>query len=274
MAFSKVIKKIFKTVFYFPGTMGRKYGSLRHQNEVILVYTMGKVGSSSVYEALKKSLPGTDIYHIHFLSDKWLKEKLPAMDPYYHVNIRAGSSVRDYLRLHPGKKILIVTLVREPVMREVSNLFENWRPKYEDISTIPVEQLSREINESSFDYVLNWFDDEFREYLGFDIYQTSFAKEKGYQVYDYNNMKLLCIKLERLNEVCSPAFEEFMQTKIQLLRENQSEFKKGSAQYLKMKNTFTMGDSKLSAIYNSKFVRHFYSEEEIKKFMNKWLGGP
>jgi hypothetical protein len=231
---------------------------------------MGKVGSSSVYQSLKEALPHSDIHHVHFLSDKWLKEKLPVMDPYYHVNITTGNYVREHLRLNPKKNILVITLVREPVMREVSNLFENWKPKYENISTISIEQLSRELREGSFEYALNWFDGEFKEYLGFDIYQTPFSKEKGYQIYEHNNIKLLCIKLEELNEVCSGAFEQFMNVKIRLSRENQSELKKVSEQYLKMKNVFKMDRAKLSSIYNSKFVKHFYSEEEISKFMLKW----
>ena len=232
---------------------------------------MGKVGSSSVYQALKNVMPGADIHHVHFLSDKWLNEKLPAMHSLFHKNISAGNNIRKYIRLNPQKKIMIITLVREPIIREISNLFENWKVNYSDINKIPMDVLWKEISNDTFEFPLNWFDDDFKEYLGFDIYNTPFQMEKGFQIYCNGNFKILCIKLEKLNDVCSEAFQEFMRVNIHLSRENQSEKKKGSEQYLIMKNTFKMSKEKLTQIYGSKFVKHFYSEKEIEKLFNKWV---
>ncbi len=35
----------------------------------ILIYTMGKVGSMTVYQSLKEAKLGNPVYHIHFLTD-------------------------------------------------------------------------------------------------------------------------------------------------------------------------------------------------------------
>jgi len=49
----------------------------RYRNQIFLVYTMGKVGYSIVYESLKQILPYNNIIHIHFLSEFMLQEELP-----------------------------------------------------------------------------------------------------------------------------------------------------------------------------------------------------
>ena len=95
----------------------------------IVVYQMGKVGSTTVYYSLKKQLPLTPVFHVHCLSENTLKEQEKS---YYKI----GKTPRDVKHLRQGKFLneqlnkfaninwKIVTLVREPIIREISIFFQ------------------------------------------------------------------------------------------------------------------------------------------------------
>ena len=168
---------------------------------IIIVYTMGKVGSRTVYEALKKEKPDGDIFHIHFLSDNWLKEILPKRHVNFHLNIKKGNDVLAHLQKQSNKRIKIITLVRDPIMRSISDLFENWKHLYDDIEKVDVKELESHIQHGYHGFPVEWFNTEFNEYIGFEIYNLPFKQERGYEIYHLNDFDILCIKLERLNEV-------------------------------------------------------------------------
>jgi len=239
-------------------------------NTIILIYSMGKVGSTSIYFSLKKKLPVTDIFHVHFLSDYWLNEKLPRMNKYFHGNINHGKEILSHIRKNPGKRIKIITLVREPISRDVSDFFQNWKSEYKNIEGIKTEQILQAIEENKHEYTLNWFDTEFKNYLGFDVYKIPFDTEKGYKIYNLPNIDILCLKLEEINKTGHKALNEFLGIQLSLLNKNTSLEKKGKELYLEVKKKYKASKSKLHELYSSNYVRHFYTEEEINTFKEKW----
>jgi len=231
---------------------------------------MGKVGSTSIYTELKKKLPFADIFHVHFLSEYWLRKKLPALDKYFHSNIDLGNEIINQINKNPYKRIKIITLVREPIIRDISDLFENWRSVYENIDQIDIQTLHKRIDESTHEYTLTWFDTEFKNYTGFNIYEMPFNKEKGYEIYRLENADILCLKLEALREVGSKAIKEFLGVSVEISNRNLSADKQGKNLYMEIKRNYKASESKLSVVYNSLYMKHFYTEQEIKELINKW----
>ena len=265
-SFKASIKKIFHIlVFNF---YKLKYSS--QKGNLILVYSMGKVGSTSIYTELKKKLPFADIFHVHFLSEYWLRKKLPALDKYFHSNIDLGNEIINQINKNPYKRIKIITLVREPIIRDISDLFENWRSVYENIDQIDIQTLHKRIDESTHEYTLTWFDTEFKNYTGFNIYEMPFNKEKGYEIYRLENADILCLKLEALREVGSKAIKEFLGVSVEISNRNLSADKQGKNLYMEIKRNYKASESKLSVVYNSLYMKHFYTEQEIKELINKW----
>jgi len=252
----------------------RPYYKLRdwsYGNEIILVYSMGKVGSSTLYHTLAKRLPTIDIFHAHFLSDYWLKEILPSIDGAFYPNIEKGLKIREYLNLKPNKKIKIITLVREPISREVSDIFQNFMTFTQDIESTSYKQVISELDSKDYSYVLNWFDSEMKNFLGFDIYAFPFNKEAGYQVYNHNGIEILCLKLEKLNHAGVEALKRFLSFKnLIVYNSNISQLKKGNALYNKVKKEYKIKKEKAEDLYNSKYVNHFYSGAEIEIFKKRW----
>jgi len=265
---NKAIKKIKQVLSKSFKRVGRLFN---RDNNIYLIYTMGKVGSSTIYNSLRKEKPFADIFHVHFLSKNWLENKLPKAHKNFHYNIKAGYDILNFIKTHPGKRIKVVTLVREPVMRAISDLFQNWRSLYDDIEKIEQEELRRHIEGLDHQYVLNWFDTEFYEYLKIDLYSLPFDKKKGYEIYRFDNLDILCIKLESLNAIETKVFTEFLGIKSNLVNTNLSINKKGSGQYSYLKRSVKLGKEKLDGLYNSKLVKHFYTPEEVDGFVKKWL---
>lgn len=250
----------------------RLKAKLANDKNIYIIYSMGKVGSSTVFESLKSKKPFSDIFHVHFLSSNSLENLIPQLPEEFHHNIEIGRKILSFIKQRPNARIKIITLTREPIMRAISDLFENWKHLYNDIEQVPKSDLKTHIESQQHDYVLEWFDTEFKEYLDFDIYANSFDKERGYGIYRHKNCDILCIKLERLSEVASSAFKDFLGEDISLSTSNSSEFKGGKDSYAFLKANVSISEDRLVKLYNSKYMRHFYTEEEIHQFTCRWSG--
>lgn len=256
-----------------------KFGSkciarVRHflsgDKNIYLIYSMGKVGSDSIYRMLREAKPYCPVFHVHFLSKYWLNERLPAMPESFLHNITTGNKILTYIKQNPGRRIKVITLVREPVMRDISDLFENWSHLYDDIEKIKQEELKERIENLDHSYTTTWFDSEFYEHLGVNIFDLPFSPQKGYEIYNLDKFDLLCMRLESLNTIADKAFGDFMKISPKLLTTNSSMNKKGSNQYVYVKNNVRIPRDKLNELYKSKLVTHFYSGEEIAGFKEKW----
>lgn len=259
--FSKALKKLVRWI-----------DEVRTRRNIVLVYSMGKVGSSSVYRSLRARLPNTKLFHVHFLSDHWLNERLPAADPHFHSNIDIGKHIRNVIAKHSECRLKVITLVREPITRDLSGIFENWDAHF-STEEADTGALLEKMQIHTHDYSLNWFDTEFRNFLNFDIYQVPFDKQAGYSIYKHDNADVLCIRLEDLDIVGPKAFREFLGIwNLAILHKNAADQKDRAALYKEIKKAFVPDRAKLSTIYSSKYVEHFYGPAQIEGFYRSWTG--
>ncbi len=243
------------------------------EKQIFLVYSMGKVGTTSVYSFIKRNHPDTPLHHVHFLSDNWVKKKLPSLNPEFHGNIAVAEEVYSSLEKHKNRRVKIITMVREPLVREISDIFQNWKGllNVNAIGDTSAKELSVYLDNHEHEYVLNWFDTEFKEYLGFDIYAHPFDKQKGYSIYKTKNADILCVSTEKLSSCIETAMKEFAGMDIKASKaSNTSENKEGKELYNELIKNYKAPKEKLDLLYNSKYVRHFYDEKEIKGFIEKW----
>ncbi|WP_418509493.1 putative capsular polysaccharide synthesis family protein [Corallibacter sp.] len=241
------------------------------KNKTILVYTLGKVGSSTVYSQLKRYSIWNNVFHVHFLSDNWLKIKLKETN-HFKANNAAANKVFSYIDQSPNNVTHIITLVREPVSRELSNFMQNPNDFVDnDILSYTTKDLKKAyLNKLDYDYTLQWFDTEFKSYTGFDVYAQPFDKEKGYSIYEHNATKILVMKLETLDACFEEAMKTFLGTNIKLnVVANQSENKSISSIYKALKEEIKFPENDLKALYANTYVTHFYTESEITSFIDK-----
>jgi hypothetical protein len=247
---------------------------IRTVDEVYIVYSMGKVGSSTVYSTLKRKFNNKiKVFHVHFLSDDGLEKRKNQKQ--HERNLQIGYEIKEYIKRNPEKKIKIITLVREPVSRAVSNVFQNPANFIGDerIEEMSVDKLIDICKGKKFDfeYTLNWFDEEFYKFTGFNIYDVEFNKKKGFEIYKHNHMDILLIKLEDLSNCFAKCLHLFSGYHFgELVKANVAKNKLISKNYNEFKQKYRENKDVLKKIYQSKFVRHFYGENEINQYVEKW----
>ena len=257
----------------------------------IIVYQMGKVGSSSILKSLRSMNLDRRVFQVHSLRPETLRRlrRIYYNDDYgyWYKKYQPRSShllVGDYLRRQldlglRGRRLQIVTLVRDPVARNVSSFFQTLDLRISDfvekylsglITTVQLGEIFLEEFEEH-EMPLIWLDKELKDMLGIDVYATPFPKAKGYQIYKGGLADVLLIKLEMLNQCAQDAFKEFLGIENFIMSLSNEAIDKTYANiYREFVRSLALPSSYLKMMYNSKYIHHFYSNEEIHRFMAKW----
>jgi hypothetical protein len=251
----------------------------------ILIYQMGKVGSATVYETLKKlSLPNP-LYHIHFLSSEGLANAealhLAGGEPLPN-HIHVGKAVRMRFLESPDIRYKIITLVRDPIATSVSSTFYNLErlpPKGFDKTQPPqLDQLMRHMQEklAAFDqetnYITTWFDKELKTVFNADIYLHPFDHEAGYSIISYSNVDVLVFKLEDLDSCMSEALTKFLSLDhlVEQKKSNTGAEQKYHEVYRSLQQDIVIPKAVCERIYVSKFACHFYTDTERHSLIEYW----
>ena len=172
---------------------------------LVLVYQMGKVGSSSVYQSLLdcKSRPDLDIRHQHYIVRKDLAKLQPGADIGLKERIQKGIQDGEIGRGRP--KVKIITLTRRPTDRNISAFFQN-HASYQFNAGNVAQVFQRQYPHGT---PLEWFDRELKALTGIDVYQTPFPKAQGYQTLANDHFEVLIVRMEDLDR-CHTAIRNFL----------------------------------------------------------------
>lgn len=250
----------------------------------IIIYQMGKVGSSTIYNSLIHTSLANPVLHLHFLSPDLAKHrkfhKQRGIYPFpYHLYL--GEATRKVIGKHRNFPIKIISFVRDPIAFHISNLFQN--PNFAEKSVVndagfidaykATEYLENSLkNPDAFSYVFEWFDRELKTVFDIDVFADKFPVETGYFVYSKNNVEALVIRLEDLSEKGPKAISDFLDLDNLLIFKNQNMRDKlvGKESYKQVLEKISISPYLCNQIYSSQFVKHFYSKDMIEKFTSKW----
>jgi hypothetical protein len=265
--------------------------------QLLLVHTMGKVGSTTVAASLKARdiKRTTTMYQPHFLSDEGIAfaEQLAIGRAGGWSNLtrkgRAGYLRNRLLNKElrrmraAGERVKVITMVRDPLATNVSGLFHNYRwwptelkaqcepPAADCLAAVQryfLDQYDHDVPDA-------WFDMEVRTLYGIDVFAEPFDPERGYAIYRNDFADVLLLKLEKLNECAADAMREFLGLEnFQLAESNKAEDKSYAAIYKAFRQESSLPQSYLDRIYNSRVARHFYAPAEIAAFRLKWAAEP
>ena len=247
----------------------------------IIVYQMGKVGSTTVYFSLKNTLLFTPVFHVHFLAPNALKEQEKAYQavgktPNQVRHLRHGNFLRQKLDESVAINWKIITLVRDPIPREISTFFQKKEQNFPqgidtaDIIAILEKQLTS--FEESTDFACTWFEREIKSNFNINVYDFGFDQQKGYQIIREKEREILIIRLEDLNNCFQAALGEFLAINqpINKASENIATKKPYREQYLEVLDQIKIPRTVCELIYSSKYARHFYSKEMLDTFIERW----
>ncbi|MFX0070554.1 MAG: putative capsular polysaccharide synthesis family protein [Candidatus Hermodarchaeota archaeon] len=252
----------------------------------IIIYQVGKVGSTTVYKSLKNARLRNPVYHLHFLSDEGIKSAeeyhLGLERPVIPNHIRLSKLLRKKMDKTKGVKWKIITLVRDPIGRDISNLFESIEHFYPNLVN---ESGNVKINEAiefllemfsdfdeSTDYTARWFDTEINAFFDIDVYTYPFNHQKGFTIIRDKNVEIVIIRLEDLNRNFNEALTQFLNLDkpIEMCKAGIREEAVHAAAYKHIREEITIPRSVCNKIYSSKYARHFYDDNMRNKHIQKW----
>lgn len=270
----------------------------------ILVYQMGKVGSSSIRNSLFRCrdprtrlvLMSHEFYpvrhrdlrriqvdpefaediHRELEHDRRMFQKLTLRQKLglrMREKFYSEMIYRSYVK--PGRPLRVITLVREPVANNISMFFqliEQYVGTSLNNCPLSIDQivhifLDRYLHARP----LTWLDAELKTTLGVDVFRYPFPHQDGYHVMRENQVSLLVLKCEVEDRVKSAAIAEFLELdEFQMVRSNVSDNKPYADQYAEFKRRIHVPPALLDRMYESKYARHFYTEEERASFRAQW----
>jgi len=246
----------------------------------VLIHTYGKVGSTAIQTSINK-LSGFGSFQTHFISEQGVADARSIhqdhdRDP---IHLKVGEALHRAMAEHPEKVVRVITLVRDPVARAVSNLFENpvllLGENGGDLRKMPVEQvveIAAEQIRSSLDYTERWFDRELSGLFGFDFFAGPFDREAGFQIREEGRVKLLSGKLELLSNNGGPFLGRFLGLphSLEIPRRRAREATGEASLYEQVRKSLKLPAAFLDEVYQSRVCRHFYTPAEIDGFRKIW----
>lgn len=252
-----------------------------YKDPLVIILTIGKVGSSSVYYSIKEQLTKR-VFHIHYISDygvkkSWKKHKSSSRKsvPLHLITSRILSKFLKRIT----HKFYIVTVFREPIQRKVSSFFQNldqFKDEVElkglDFDTNKVESV---LNDDYFLNILDdedlWIKNELINTFGFSVYNKNEIQSVDFAIERKENVELLMLKMEDLNTVFKKASSKFfsLDKGVELNTYNDGSEKYYSKSYRQFKNKFKLETTTLDKYCQTNYFDTFYSDMKSNVF-KKW----
>lgn len=242
----------------------------------VLIYQMGKVASSSIKATLSR-LDNLEIIYTHRLSYAYAKQlNLRKKTLGWKVVSLEPSSIKDlHASVSAEPRLKVITLIREPIARNISAFFQvldaitGIKNAYSKLTI--VELMDIFLKQYPHEIPLIWFDQEFKEALGIDVYNVPFPKDKGVMTLKKGRYEALVMRHDLNDHLKQQSMEAFLGIEpIGMQRDNISMDKPYSAVYELFKASIKLSDQYVTQLLESAYARHFYSKEECVLIRKKW----
>jgi len=240
----------------------------------ILVYTMGKVGSSSIVKSINKP-----VIQLHSL----LPES-PSKYFFCHNRFEMlGFIVNNYMWKKTVEKTLsymnsskeriqVIVGIRNPITRNISAYFQGVKGNpdfYSEFNTL--DYKSDYFMVTNHGASIFWVEHEFEKNIGVDLYAYPNHKERGYIMISSGKYDIFVYKLECLNKLEQPLTVFLKDNDFKLKYNNVTEIVIEKGHYSEFKKSIKFPKDYLNYILNSKYCKHFYTQEEIDNTFEKYV---
>lgn len=235
-----------------------------------IILTPGKVGSSSVYETIKTKQK--EVYHLHNLTKNSIQKSIELNKSSYRKYIPMHLIISKHILKHIKEVDLkIICLIRDPINREISSLFQNIE-MFDGLSSKTLRINKKKIKHfitkrlSHEKYLLDlesWFEIELLENFGLNFME--FDLKKGFYFVERGRLKFLFMRVEELESNFENAYKELYNTSntLKLKKVNIGNTKYYNEYYRDLKDNLPLGDfRKLDFYKNNNIVKRFYSNNE------------
>ncbi|QRM89035.1 hypothetical protein FG167_07225 [Lacinutrix sp. WUR7] len=242
----------------------------------IIIHTMGKVGSLSVYTSLKRSLATTPIFHTHNLNVKEVKKDvLFCFENGVYPGSRSPVFLIDKYILKKQRPFKVITLFRDPIERNISAFFDAFQI-YVGVSPEGYQGDLKTLEKLFFQqlphaYPLQWYEDYMLKDLDFDVYTQDFDAEAGFQIIKQEQNEMLLMHCDLADAEKEKLIKTFCAvSNFQLTNTNVRAASASSDLYIAFKNYMQFPEEYIQDMYTSKYAMHFFSEKQRNVAIEKW----
>ena len=194
-----------------------------------------------------------------------------------HQHLRRRAAVAGCV---PPRKVHVISATREPVSQRLSGAFFSARENRQamDMDSALARLMDREPLESGWLSGARWweldawFDRNVKANLGIDVFAEPFDRERGWQIYEGEDARLLLIRQEsfaRLPEAVG-AFYGLREPPAAVPHANAGEDHAYRGSYREARERIRVPASILDTVYSARYARHFYSDTELRAFRRRW----
>lgn len=263
----------------FQAFVSLKSGWKKYADEsTVLVYQMGKVGSTS----LEESLPGSIHAHTFYSNFTCEPHARQVLNSWWQ---RAQWRIGEFFKraaIRSRKKVKIISLVRDPYARNVSMFFQDlphWlcrhmtreagRGVFFDNRSVSMSHLF-DAFDNAFDHYYGeaWFDKELFRLTGVDVFSYPFDPQVGHVTIKMGKYEIFIVRLESLSASVG-ALSAFVGYDVDLRISNDSAEKWYACVYERFLRAHTPPENYVSSLYESKLASHFYSKSELERLKGK-----
>ena len=168
--------------------------------------------------------------------------------------------------------IKIVTLIREPVSRNISAFFQNFKRD----TGLEINSCSKSLYELRDMFLLNypheipwvWFDNNIRKHFGIDVYKYPFPSD-GFHVICRNNVELLILRSDLPDAKKSSIIGEFVGLPSFSISNSNLSSEKDYSEFMEAFKSIKLPLWYLHRLSATKYMKHFY-RDEISEMIQTW----
>ena len=233
-----------------------------NHNNLVFVYSAPKVGSTSIVSSLRIfGIEKLSIIHVHD------EEMLRVLTNIKDVTINEIILFNKYL----GKNVYVINIYRSPIERKISAYFEKIGCYHFNNNDEAVNHYNIKKIIDRFNNIFLWIGigDHFIDKYNIRI-PDKFDHINKYLMINENGINYITLRLKDSNE-WGTILTNIFGFKIHIIKDYESSNKPIKDLYGSFKNYYKIPINLLNDQITDKYLKYYYSEDEIKNYYNEWL---
>lgn len=244
----------------------------------VVVYTMGKVASTSISTSLNAH--GIPCYDVHLLEPGRYLAKLQnivldgkepnsfkgrvetvlrRLDGAPRIPAHMIDSLAVMRAVKDGKPIKVISLIREPISRNISAVFQTLPLRYRR----DPEAVMARLRKYSVKVPDRWFDRDFKPVTGIDVFSEEHDRTADHFRFEKGQFDVVIIKTAASDERKSEIISAFLDTPITLKRANEAKNKWYRQSYERLVAApDQIRDAYVEECFRLKYFQAFFSDAE------------
>ena len=235
-------------------------------NVVTLVYTVGKVASTSISTSLIEQ--GVPCYDIHNLMEPAIMLELEtsvAASRLPPAHIGTSIAILNDFK-NTANRIKIITCFRDSLSRNISAIFQNL--PYE-ASSMSLDEVRARVEKTNPDKTGAWMRKEFEPATGINLISAGFDPVQKHGLFTQGRFEVLMLRTDLDDTAKERLISEFVGQAVTLRRSNDGSKKWYSELYEQFKMSGKISGAWIDECLNSAFMQVFYTPEELSIFKRK-----